>query len=58
MCKIMAENRKLEADMGLLAQRTEKLKLAQNKIQALEKELSEKKELLAATEKQKAELIT
>ena len=54
----MAENRKLEADMGLLAQRTEKLKLAQNKIQALEKELSEKKELLAAAEKQKAELIT
>ena len=51
MNKIIAENRLLKADMGLLAQRTDNLKKAQNKIQALEKELNEKKELLAAIEK-------
>ena len=44
MNKIIAENRLLKADMGLLNQRSEKLKQAQNKIQSLEKELNEKKE--------------
>ena len=57
MNKIIAENRLLKADMGLLNQRTEKLKQAQNKIQSLEKELNEKKEQLADVEKQKAELL-
>ena len=51
MNKIIAENRLLKADMGLLNQRSEKLKQAQNKIQSLEKELNEKKEQLADVEK-------
>ena len=47
MSKILAKNKKLEADTFLLNDRTEKLQQAQVKIRALERELSEKKEMLA-----------
>ena len=40
-----------------MIERTEKLKLAMNKISALEKDFNEKKELLSATEKKKTELM-
>lgn len=47
----LRESRNLEAQATMLAERTEKLKLAQKRIETLEKELNEKKEVLAATEK-------
>ena len=56
MSAILRESRNLEAQATTLAERTEKLKLAQKRIESLEKELTEKKELLAATEKQKMQL--
>jgi hypothetical protein len=43
----------LETERQQLVERTEKLKLAHNRIQALEKELTEKKEFLNASEKKK-----
>ena len=51
MSNILQESRRLETERQQLVERTEKLKLAQNKILTLEKELAERKELLAATEK-------
>ena len=47
MSKILAKNKKLEADTFLLNDRTEKLHQAQVKIRALERELEEKKEMLS-----------
>jgi hypothetical protein len=57
MEKILAENRKLDLQQKQYIERNEKLKLASNRIQALEKELAEKKELLSAAEKKKMQLI-
>ena len=57
MANILQDNRKLEAEKDLLIQRTEKLRLAQNRILSLEKDLTEKKELLAVADKKKTELI-
>ena len=57
MEKIFAENRKLEHEKHQFVERNEKLRLAQQKIQELEKELSDKKELLSASEKTKLKLL-
>ena len=57
MEKIFAENRKLEHEKHQLVERNEKLRLAQQKIQELEKDLSDKKELLSASEKTKLKLL-
>ena len=57
MSKVIAKNKKLEADTFLLKERTEKLSQAQVKIKALERELEEKKEMLAQSEKKKTEAM-
>ena len=57
MEKIFAENRKLELQKQHFVERNEKLRLAQQKIQELDKELNEKKELLKASESTKIKLI-
>jgi len=57
MDKIMRESRNLEDERKLLVERTEKLRIAQNRILALEHELKEKKDLLSATEKAKGQLL-
>ena len=57
MEKIFAENRKLEHQKHQFVERNEKLRLAQQKIQELEKDLSDKKELLSASEKTKLKLL-
>lgn len=56
MSEILRQSRSLEGERQLLVERTEKLKLAQTRITNLEKELSEKKEALSLTEKQRASL--
>ena len=57
MSKILQESRNLEAQKEFLVERTEKLKLAHQKIQSLETELNEKKDVLASSEKTKKALI-
>ena len=57
MSKILAKNKKLEADTFLLNDRTEKLQQAQVKIRALERELEEKKEMLQQKQKKETEIL-
>ena len=57
MSKILQESRNLEAQKEFLVERTEKLKLAHQKIQSLETELNEKKDVLTSSEKTKKALI-
>ena len=56
MSQVLRESRSLETERVQLVERTEKLRLAQTKIQTIEKELSEKKELLAAADNMKKKL--
>ena len=46
----------MESERQLLVERTEKLKLAQARIETLQKELNDKKDALSLTEKQRASL--
>ena len=46
----------MESERQLLVERTEKLKLAQTRIETLQKELNDKKDALSLTEKQRASL--
>lgn len=56
MSQVFRESRNLENERVQLGERTEKLRLAQTKIQTIEKELSEKKELLTAADNLKKKL--
>ena len=56
MSQVFRESRNLENERVQLGERTEKLRLAQTKIQTVEKELSEKKELLTAADNLKKKL--
>ena len=46
----------MESERQLLVERAEKLKLAQARIETLQKELNDKKDALSLTEKQRASL--